>query len=59
MKPGCAYYNQPSFALSGMTDEEKDEEHRYYRAEIHLKEGGQWDYDIKGWNKEQIIHDIP
>ncbi len=51
------YYNQPSFALSGMTDEEKDEEHRYYRAEIHLKEGGQ-DYDIMGWNKEQIIHDI-
>ncbi|KLN96249.1 choline BCCT transporter BetT [Moellerella wisconsensis] len=53
------YYIQPSFALSGMndTDDEKDEEQKYYRAEIHLKEGGQ-DYDIMGWNKEQIIHDI-
>lgn len=51
------HYNQPSFALSGLSDEEKDDEHRYYRAEIHLKEGGQ-DYDIMGWNKEQIIHDI-
>ncbi|MFN6882571.1 choline transporter, partial [Proteus mirabilis] len=38
-------------------DEEKDEEHKYYRAEIHLKEGGQ-DYDVMGWTKEQIIHDI-
>ncbi len=54
------YYIQPSFALSGMgteTDEEKSEEQRYYRAEIHLKEGGQ-DYDVMGWAKEQIIHDI-
>lgn len=53
------YYIQPSFALSGMndTDDEKNEEQKYYRAEIHLKEGGQ-DYDIMGWNKEQIIHDI-
>ncbi|EPL6455310.1 BCCT family transporter [Providencia rettgeri] len=54
------YYVQPSFALAGMgteTDEEKSEEQRYYRAEIHLKEGGQ-DYDVMGWAKEQIIHDI-
>ncbi|EJD6370132.1 BCCT family transporter [Providencia huaxiensis] len=54
------YYIQPSFALAGMgdeIDEEKNEEQRYYRAEIHLKEGGQ-DYDVMGWAKEQIIHDI-
>ncbi|QXX82728.1 MULTISPECIES: BCCT family transporter [Providencia] len=54
------YYVQPSFALAGMgteTDDEKSEEQRYYRAEIHLKEGGQ-DYDVMGWAKEQIIHDI-
>ncbi|HDN2513462.1 TPA: choline BCCT transporter BetT [Providencia rettgeri] len=54
------YYIQPSFALAGMgteSDEEKSEEQRYYRAEIHLKEGGQ-DYDVMGWAKEQIIHDI-
>ena len=29
----------------------------YYGAEVHLREGGQ-DYDIMGWNKEQIISDI-
>lgn len=51
------FYTQPAFALAGLTDEEKDEEHKYYRAEIHLKEGGQ-DYDVMGWTKEQIIHDI-
>ncbi|QCJ69107.1 choline transporter [Providencia heimbachae] len=54
------YYIQPAFALAGMgveTDDEKSEEQRYYRAEIHLKEGGQ-DYDVMGWAKEQIIHDI-
>ncbi len=51
------FYTQPAFALTGLTDEEKDEEHKYYRAEIHLKEGGQ-DYDVMGWTKEQIIHDI-
>ncbi|WOC00470.1 hypothetical protein P3L55_03850 [Providencia sp. PROV046] len=48
------------FASSGMgteSDEEKSEEQRYYRAEIHLKEGGQ-DYNVMGWEKEQIIHDI-
>nr|WP_068439476.1 hypothetical protein [Providencia heimbachae] len=38
-------------------DDDKSEKQRYYRAEIHLKEGGQ-DYDVMGWAKEQIIHDI-
>jgi choline/glycine/proline betaine transport protein len=30
---------------------------RYYRAEVHLSEGSQ-DYDLTGYNKEQIINDI-
>lgn len=54
------YYVQPAFSLAVIatdSDEEKSEEQRYYRAEIHLKEGGQ-DYDVMGWAKEQIIHDI-
>jgi len=54
------YYVQPAFALSGIAtenDDEKSEEQKYYRAEVHLKEGGQ-DYDVMGWAKEQIIHDI-
>lgn len=50
-------YIQPAFALVGLKDEERDEEHKYYRAEIHLKEGGQ-DYDVMSWTQEQIIHDI-
>ncbi len=43
---------QPTFALAGLNAEQK-----YYRAEVHLKEGGQ-DYDVMGWTQEQIIHDI-
>lgn len=50
-------YIQPAFALAGMGDADKDEEQKYYRAEIYLHEGGQ-DYDIMGWTKEQIINDI-
>ncbi|MYN13080.1 BCCT family transporter [Pusillimonas sp. TS35] len=39
-------------------DEERDEEvRRYYRAEVHLREGGQ-DYDIMGWSQEAVISDI-
>jgi choline/glycine/proline betaine transport protein len=29
----------------------------YYRAEVHLNEGGQ-DYDIMGWAEEDIIADM-
>ena len=50
-------YIQPAFALAGLSDEQQDEEHRYYRAEIYLKEGGQ-DYDVMSWTQEQIINDI-
>ncbi len=50
-------YIQPAFALAGLKDEERDEEHKYYRGEVHLKEGGQ-DYDVMGWTQEQVIHDI-
>ena len=50
-------YMQPAFALAGMSDSDRDEKHRYYRAEVYLKEGGQ-DYDVMGWTQEQIIHDI-
>ncbi|TDJ78928.1 glycine/betaine ABC transporter [Klebsiella pneumoniae] len=27
------------------------------RAEVYLKEGGQ-NYDVMGWNQEQLINDI-
>ncbi|PKH19117.1 choline transporter [Enterobacterales bacterium CwR94] len=51
-------YNAPAFALVGLdSDEQLAEQHKYYRAEIYLKEGGQ-DYDVMGWTQEQLIHDI-
>jgi len=49
-------YIQPTFALAGLGDE-KQEAHRYYRAEVYLKEGGQ-DYDVMSWTQEQIINDM-
>ncbi len=43
----------------GLTpDEGRDEdERRYYRAEVYLREGGQ-DYDIMGWSRDDVIGDI-
>lgn len=46
-------YLQPSFTL----DDDDEEERKYFRAEVFLREGGQ-DYDIMGWSKEQVIADI-
>ena len=46
-------YLQPSFML----DDEDEEERKYFRAEVFLREGGQ-DYDIMGWTKAQVIGDI-
>lgn len=51
-------YNSPTFALAGLdNDESNAEKHKYYRAEVYLKEGGQ-DYDVMGWNQEQLINDM-
>ena len=46
-------YLQPSFIL----DKDNEEERKYFRAEVFLREGGQ-DYDIMGWSKDQVIADI-
>lgn len=52
-------YSSPAFALDGLNDDNdlQAEQHKYYRAEVYLKEGGQ-NYDVMGWNQEQLIHDI-
>ncbi|WP_439102246.1 BCCT family transporter [Congregibacter sp.] len=39
-------------AITSMADGD-----RYYRAEVHLSQGGQ-DYCIMGWTREQIAHDV-
>jgi len=45
---------QPSLA---MDEDSGQEERRYYRAEVFLREGGQ-DYDIMGWGNDEVIGDI-
>jgi len=48
-------YSQPDF--SNEVIEANEDEHSYYRAEVHLVEGGQ-DYDIMGWSKTAVINNI-
>jgi choline/glycine/proline betaine transport protein len=45
-------YSQPDYI-----NEADEDEQSYYRAEVHLSEGGQ-DYDIMGWSKASVINDI-
>ncbi len=45
----------PHNALVG--DEQAEFQEHYYRAEVHLQEGGQ-DYDVMGWSQDQLIGDI-
>ena len=40
-----------------VADDDDDDTTSFMRAEVYLKEGGQ-DYDVMGWTKEQIIHDV-
>ncbi|MBE1301181.1 MAG: BCCT family transporter [Alteromonadaceae bacterium] len=47
---------QPEF-ITPETEPDEDDEQSYYRAEVHLKEGGQ-DYDVMGWSKLAVINDI-
>ena len=55
-----SYAVQPqAFVRPSLTpDEAADEDERkYFRAEVHLREGGQ-DYDIMGWSRDAVIGDI-
>jgi choline/glycine/proline betaine transport protein len=49
-------YDPPSFTLRD-TRKHRAEALKYYRAEVHLREGGQ-DYDIMGWSRPDVIHDV-
>ncbi len=46
-------YPMPSFVAT----EQDGDEPTYFRAEVHLKEGGQ-NYDLMGWSREDVISDI-
>jgi choline/glycine/proline betaine transport protein len=45
-------HSQPDFVSEADEDDQS-----YYRAEVHLGEGGQ-DYDIMGWSKMAVINNI-
>lgn len=49
-------YERPAFVLDD-TRRKRAEDLKYYRAEVHFKEGGQ-DYDIMNWTEQAIITDI-
>jgi choline/glycine/proline betaine transport protein len=53
----CEKYLQPSFSPDNEDSLHSSDEHTYYRAEVHLAEGGQ-DYDIMGWSKQAVINDV-
>ena len=48
-------FTSPSFVL--LDEDEGTEARKYFRAEVHLREGGQ-DYDVMGWNRDDVISDI-
>lgn len=48
---------KPDYTSEEVPESELDEKAHYYRAEVHLIEGGQ-DYDVMGWSKNAMIHDI-
>jgi choline/glycine/proline betaine transport protein len=47
----------PDESLSGKSLEDMTPDEIFYRAEVHLIEGGQ-DYDIMGWTEDQVLVDI-
>ncbi len=49
-------YEAPSFVLCD-TRASRAKALEYYRAEVHLREGGQ-DYDLMGWCTQDIIGDV-
>lgn len=55
-------YIRPDFMTPTLLEEEGEEveereKRKYFRAEVHLLEGGQ-DYDIMGWSRDEVIEDI-
>lgn len=48
---------QPEFAYEDDNATDSDKENIYYRAEVHLGEGGQ-DYCVMGWSKDALINDV-
>lgn len=47
----------PEFVPGEQETLDSDDNRQYYRAEVHLSEGGQ-DYDIMGWSRLAVINDV-
>lgn len=49
-------YVLPAF-VENDEDEDDTTERKYFRAEVHLQEGGQ-NYDVMGWSRQEVIDDV-
>ena len=49
-------YEPAEFMLQDPRRRSSDED-RFFRAEVHLREGGQ-DYDVMGWGRDELLHDV-
>ena len=50
-------HTAPSFVNGEAQTSEPAAAEQYFRAEVHLREGGQ-DYDILGWSRKAVITDV-
>lgn len=56
----CRHHRMPDGGFQAPSDvgnAAETPENVYFRAEVHLSEGGQ-DYDVMGWSQEQLVLDI-
>jgi choline/glycine/proline betaine transport protein len=53
----CRAHPLPGEGVAGRALEDLGDGEKFYRAEVHLAEGGQ-DYCVMGWSREQITHDV-
>ncbi len=53
----CRPHVHPQIEGTGKPMEQLEADEKYYRAEVHLSEGGQ-DYCVMGWSEEHILADI-
>jgi choline/glycine/proline betaine transport protein len=53
----CRAHAMPDERLAGEAIAAMADDDRFYRAEVHLSQGGQ-DYCIMGWTRAQITHDV-
>jgi choline/glycine/proline betaine transport protein len=53
----CRAHPMPDESLAVVALQDIGSEEKFYRAEVHLSEGGQ-DYDIMGWDRDQVTLDV-